>query len=508
MGNLSQIDSTSRFPLNIPVPGCFADHRFEGKPVLPAVEAMESLARAADLFSSPCRVTHIENARFDRFLFIDPETRSIEASADIARTDTGDLTAALVTRTRSPKAGITRTKTHAEMTFRQSEPAPPFVPVDVAAAPEGICRKIPADRIYRELVPFGPAYRNIKGGLLLGADGALADIVCPEPADGEGPLRLGSPFALDAAFHAACVWGQHHHGVVAFPVAVGERRIYSPTKPGGRYFARIIPVRTSPDLLVFDIWLMDEKGRTRETARNVEMRDPSGGRLKPPDWITGPAADPLADLEGMCDAVAVVELSAVAPFASLALSPLESARFGKMGGRRKKSYLGARLALKRLFRICREESFHIRPEKIETVRNNSTKPCCDCTDTTPLAHVSVAHDSRFAVAVCGPGPIGVDVEVIAGRALRAARLFMSDREQQLLHASPVTDVEAAVRIWSLKEAVSKAAGILLPDAWHRVETVAPGVFESRFTIDGGETCTAFHATVDEHLFTLFNPAVS
>jgi phosphopantetheinyl transferase len=507
MGNLSQIDPPLRFPLEIPAPGYLADHRFDGKPVLPAVEAMEALARAAICFSPSCRVTHIENAHFERFLFFDPADKSIEASADISVTETGDLTATLITRSRSPKAGITRTKTHAAATFLQSETAAPFVAIDVAAAPEGICRRVPADRIYRELVPFGPAYRNIQGDLLLGADGALAEIVCPAPAAFDEPLRLGSPFALDAAFHAACVWGQHHHRVTAFPIRIGERSVYLPTEPGRRYFARIIPTRTSPDLLVFDIWLIDQQSRLRETAREVEMRDPSSGRLKPPAWIAGPAANPLADLRRGCDALAVVELSALAPFASHALSPLETVRFEKMGPRRKRSFLGARLALKRLFRNCREEPFRIPAEKIETVVADSTKPCCCFEDVVPPGHVSAAHDSCFAIAVCGAGPIGVDVEVIAERALRSARLFMSEKEQLLLRTSLMTDVEAAVRIWSVKEVVSKASGMLLPDAWHRVEAVALDVSESRFTIDGEKSYTAVHATVDNHLFTLFSPSV-
>ena len=396
---------------------------------------MEALARAAECFSPRCRVTHIENAHFDRFLFFDPAAGDIEASADVSITETGDLTAALLTRTRSSKAGITRTKTHAVVTFLQSETAAPFVPIDVAAAPEGVCYRIHAERLYRELVPFGPAYRNIRGELLLGADGALAEIVCPAPASVAAPPRLGSPFALDAAFHAACVWGQHHHRVTAFPMAVGERRVLLPTEPGGRYFARIIPIRTSPDLLVFDIWLFDQEGRLRETARNVEMCDPSSGRLKPPAWISGPATDPLADLRDGCDALAVVELSAVAPFASRALSPLELARFGKMGPRRKRSFLGARLALKRLFRYRRQETFRIPAEKIETVRADGTEPCCSGGDIAPLgprigsprfpfrhSGVRTGSDGRGRGSHRGKGPSGSPALHVRKGAIASSRI--------------------------------------------------------------------------------------
>jgi hypothetical protein len=96
---------------------------------------------------------------------------------------------------------------------------------------------------------------------------------------------LGSPFPLDAAYHCACVWGQRYARMVAFPVGFEKRTIRKHTLPGESYFCRILPVETHSDLLVFDLWIVDENGVLFESSRGVYMKDVSAGRMKPPQWI-------------------------------------------------------------------------------------------------------------------------------------------------------------------------------------------------------------------------------
>lgn len=504
MGNFPQIDVPLRFPLEIPAPAYLRDHLFQGRPVLPAVEAMETLAREIKRIHPDCDVTRISNARFEKFLIIDPRQDHLQAALDLQRLETGDLHAALVTRAKAPGATITRTKTHARLIFEQSEPAPPPLPLDVAAAPEGICSRIAVDRIYRDLVPFGPAYRNLQGAVWLSADGALAEIRCPALPASQTMSHLGSPFALDAAFHAACVWAQHYQNIVAFPLGIDQRRIFSPTEPGKRYFARILPQRLSPNLPDFDIWLLSETGDLCEMARGVHMRDVSGGRLEPPAWIKRKnPEDPLADLRSRCEAMTIVAIDAVAPFAEKTLSPLEKERFGKMGARRRNSFLAARIALKRLFRRRQGHDWRIPPWEIETVCADSTKPRCAHDQEPSPRFCSVSHDHRYAIAVLSGAPVGVDVEVLSDKALNSARLYMSEKEQRLVKQSALGQRESAVRVWSTKEAVAKATGMDLADAWQQVRMIAIEDLESRFSIDGRGPFAATHASVDDHVFTFF-----
>jgi phosphopantetheinyl transferase len=199
-----------------------------------------------------------------------------------------------------------------------------------------------------------------------------------------------------------------------------------------------------------------------------------------------------------------VELSAVAPFAERTLSPLEKARFDKMGAaRRRSSFLAARIALKRLFRQQQEENFQILPREIETVCTDSAKPCCVHQNHPQPFCCSLSHDNRFAVAVLSNGSVGVDVEPVSDKALKSARLYMSEKEQQLMAQSALEPRQAAVRVWSAKEAVSKATGMPLTDAWQRVQLVAIGETESRLSIDEKAPLAVAHASVDDHVITLF-----
>ncbi|MEZ4525195.1 MAG: polyketide synthase dehydratase domain-containing protein [Desulfobacterales bacterium] len=96
---------------------------------------------------------------------------------------------------------------------------------------------------------------------------------------------LGSPFPADAAFHAACAWGQRYAGIVAFPVGLGARHIIRPTRADECYRAGCIPLKYDAQVLVFDIYLHDQKGSLCEVIKDLQMRDISRGAMKVPEWV-------------------------------------------------------------------------------------------------------------------------------------------------------------------------------------------------------------------------------
>jgi phosphopantetheinyl transferase len=166
---------------------------------------------------------------------------------------------------------------------------------------------------------------------------------------------------------------------------------------------------------------------------------------------------------------------------------------------RKKGYLSARLALKRLSRLF--ASADARPaQAIETVAQDGRSPQCPPAAGPPI-FCSVAHDRRFCIAVAADRPVGVDVEPLSDKALGAPDLFMDPAEQAVVDRSALDRAGAALRVWSAKEAVAKATGIDLAAVWQRVrvETITPA--KSRLVLDGGGALTAWHATMDGHLFT-------
>lgn len=502
MGDISQIIPPAGIPIHLPTPAYLMDHHFQGRPVLPAVEAMEALARAAKEAHPGLAVHCITDIRFDKFLFLDPGQNGLDAVAEMQPSqDNGDLQACLTTRSRAPKAAITRTKVHARLSFSQSVARPVGWPVDVAAAPEGVCIKVSPERLYGELVPFGPAFRNIVAPVWISSDGALAYIRTPAI-----PRRtcLGSPFALDAAMHAACAWGQYYQGFVAFPVAVERRVIISPTLPDQIYYGRVRPCKVLDDLLVVDIELRNVRGGLCESITGVHMRDVSGGRLRPPrDFAAREPRDPLAGIRRQCLGLTVVELDAAAAFADQALTSLEKARIEKMGPRRRKSFLAARLALKRLFRLCRDQENALPAHAVETVRKDTPLPRCCSPEVTGGSELrcSVSHDKRLAIAVAHSDKVGVDIEGITQKILKTKDIYMNEDEARRVRRSPLEDLEAALRVWSIKESAAKAYGINLSEAWHTVRITDIGDSRSRFEMSG-RNMAAHHAVVAGHVVTL------
>ena len=287
MADFSQMTSNNvRLPVKIHVFPYLLDHRFEGNAVFPAVEAMQILAQSVKDSAPQTDITAITDAAFDKFLYIPPTTDKINALCSITHFENGDVTAVLQTKTRSEKATITRIKEHVTVRFPRVRPEVAAHPQDPGSTGKNHFLAITPDQIYRELVPFGPAYHNILENILIHKDGVIAKLRAPIISDRvykTGPL--GSPFVLDAAFHTACVWGQRHTRMVAFPVGIEKRIIAQPTQPGGRYISRAIPVCTDSDRLIFDIFICDEDNTLYEIAFGVHMRDVSAGRMKPPSWI-------------------------------------------------------------------------------------------------------------------------------------------------------------------------------------------------------------------------------
>jgi len=284
MENVSKITDTIQFPLTIDVYPYLRDHRFQGKTVLPAVESMRLMAAAVSTFQPKADTRLLTNAKFIKFLYIQPQDKQINAFTEIGITTDGLIIARLITKHCSPQSDFTRIKEHAVIHFYDNTyPIAETTDAFKLIKPGKDRIDVSAETIYRELVPFGPCYQNLTGKLTLFEKGADATIRTPGYPDLSN--LLGSPFTLDAAFHAACVWGQRYTDIVGFPVGFEKRTILQPTQPGQTYQSQIVPVQISPDMIKFNIWIYKEKNELFESIRGVEMRDVSAGKLKPSAWI-------------------------------------------------------------------------------------------------------------------------------------------------------------------------------------------------------------------------------
>ena len=287
MENLSRPVETITIPVAIPVRAYLGDHHISGRVVLPAVEALQILARTlpAAACADPRRQ---EEGVFSHLLTIAAGEREIPAVHELTQYSDGRCRSRLITVVSGRQASWTRRVEHASVfsppaggVQKAGEDAASFL--DEAATTAEPIFSISARRLYDELVPFGPAYRNVVGDVRLAAAGAWAELSGGDYPEAAGPL--GSPFPFDAALHAACAWGQRYRGIVAFPVGFDRREIAVPTRAGETYRCRVIPLSDAGVALRFDILIAGNDGRPAEVIRGVAMRDISGGRRKPPAWV-------------------------------------------------------------------------------------------------------------------------------------------------------------------------------------------------------------------------------
>jgi hypothetical protein len=68
-------------------------------------------------------------------------------------------------------------------------------------------------------------------------------------------------------------------------VGFDRRIIIRPTQPGGSYRTRVELLSRTRDELLFDLHIGDDQGQVYEQVTGVRMRDVSGGKIKPPEWM-------------------------------------------------------------------------------------------------------------------------------------------------------------------------------------------------------------------------------
>lgn len=178
-------------------------------------------------------------------------------------------------------------------------------------------------------------------------------------------------------------------------------------------------------------------------------------------------------------------------------TPRESTRFEKMGPRRRRSFVAARVALKRLARQLGlvEES---RPDRtIETLESDDQRPCLAESG----LYCSVSHSPRIVAAAAHSRPIGVDIEVVSNKALRALDPFGVGGEKDLITFSPLGPERAATRVWTDKEAAAKALGLSLFQALREIEVIAVGEGEGLIRYQE-KTYPVRHAEGDGQVITL------
>jgi phosphopantetheinyl transferase len=166
----------------------------------------------------------------------------------------------------------------------------------------------------------------------------------------------------------------------------------------------------------------------------------------------------------------LLDIETLSPVEEHLFTPREAAKAMRMGPRRRKGFVAARVALKRLARqldLVKEK----RPDRtIETLGPDDVRPCLAGSG----IYCSVSHSGRFVAAVAHTHPIGVDLERVSEKVIRTRHLSMSPKEKDLVSLSRLGPERAASRVWTTKEAAGKALGLHLFQALREVEVVRVG----------------------------------
>ena len=133
--------------ITLPLGDYLKDHHLMGKPVLPAVEALQATAGVIAGSGLPDLVKYAARARFLRFLYLPDGADQIEVLVQLSE-EKGGVRASLMTETVSKSGSMSRRKEHITAWFGPAPVLDP-PPSDVAAVPEGPALILPADRLYR-----------------------------------------------------------------------------------------------------------------------------------------------------------------------------------------------------------------------------------------------------------------------------------------------------------------------------------------------------------------------
>jgi hypothetical protein len=302
-----------KIPLSVPIPNYLRDHHYEGRVVLPAAEALQILSGSLPEDLPHCNPLLQEAGEFSRLLPLDPEADTLNVFHEIALSFDGRRQSRLTTLHSGRQTRLNRRMTHVTVVFSAIEPVAKgrengtaegsgeASPAQSAAMRDedlgcgadpahdkasGLKEPVftfPCERLYTDLVPFGPAYHNVVAEIGLTKTEAVTIVSGGDHSEAMG--LLGSPFPFDAAMHVACAWGQRYRNVVAFPIGFERREILLPTSAYGAYLCRVFPLPEKRDILHFNVCLYNEAHRPAEIILGLKMRDISGGRLKPPVWV-------------------------------------------------------------------------------------------------------------------------------------------------------------------------------------------------------------------------------
>lgn len=440
------------------------DHSFQGSYLFPTVFGLEAMAQAALCLSGKTDISRvrIRDIRLRRPITVDAETGAgITIRAILAESrNTGEAVV---------HAGITKQGTgvrsdffSATLVFDEAGTAPP----ETIAHPDTPMPLVPQTDLYRPALLFqGLRFQGIQtiwdiretgeqAGTALFSSRVTPSDRQTAAAFGEGDttgLCLGDPFFTDTLLQGAALLVPQD---TSLPVSIDRMDLFP------EFFRATTPATVRVELvgqedrdLVFRVTAVSDNGTVRAMLTGYRLRIlkhhddyPTVGDLVLPEDRDRRLVRQL--LEDGCR-----DLSVKPPHLELACIPDIHDR-----PRQERRKLEAPMLDRALAAAARLYSLSDSPLALRW--QESGKPAVAHVDPSVL-DLSLTHEDRMCLCVCGPGPAGCDLAVITPRSREGWNGLLGDGRRQLLDTlldQGETLDNAGTRIWAAAETLAKAGG--------------------------------------------------
>ncbi|THC51890.1 SDR family NAD(P)-dependent oxidoreductase [Streptomyces sp. A1499] len=283
-----------------------ADHRVEGRAIMPAVAYLE-MARAAGALSLPPGTRAVARVSFERPLSFGHGPRTVH----VELTPHGDAARFAITDRTTTATGEPEVFARGELSARAPADAP--APADPAAIGERCPDLLAAADLYDLLrtrgLDYGPAMRSLRE-LRRGGDEALAVLELPAGAFPAGERASDAfvlhPSLLDAALHAVVglLAAREDDGTTYLPLALGGLEVLRPLPRHCLAHVTLPAHGAGEKQTKADVDLLDTEGRLLARLRDLSVRtrrhghDEPGTALFAGVWETTAAEAPAAPPAG------------------------------------------------------------------------------------------------------------------------------------------------------------------------------------------------------------------
>ncbi|MGZ4195319.1 MAG: SDR family NAD(P)-dependent oxidoreductase [Solirubrobacteraceae bacterium] len=243
-----------------------ADHRVDGRPVVPFAVAMELMAESATLAAPGRPLAGLRRIRLLKGVVVPEEGHVPVTITATPRGDGGEVKVAI--------AAADGSRVHYRSLAEMREQKEPYlrqrpVPLrDLASFPMTV------EDAYRELLFHGPLFQGIAAVEGLDERGAVAQLRPSTPelcvAGAAGAAWMLDPVLLDSALQVQVVWARMQWGVTLLPAEIGSYDRVGDLRPDElvRHELRIRP-ESAPPLCNADHWFYGADGRLLATLGGV-----------------------------------------------------------------------------------------------------------------------------------------------------------------------------------------------------------------------------------------------